>query len=95
MRRGGGTFVLILAQTDAAAAEELAHQLRGAVEAVPFTLEDDASVQQTVSIGVAGWDGRERAMELLQRADAAMKEAKKRGRNLVVTAPPGGSPEPS
>jgi PleD family two-component response regulator len=45
---------------------------------------------QTVSAGVACWNGRESAEELVGRADAALYEAKRSGRDRLVTA--GGTP---
>jgi len=45
---------------------------------------------QTVSAGVACWNGRESAEELVGRADAALYEAKRSGRDCLVTA--GGTP---
>jgi hypothetical protein len=44
-------------------------------------------VTQTVSIGVATWDGRQSAATLQRRADDAMYDAKQRGRNRVESAP--------
>jgi PleD family two-component response regulator len=44
------------------------------------------SIAQTVSIGVAAWDGRETPESLEERADLAMYEAKRRGRDRVVSA---------
>ena len=41
---------------------------------------------QTVSAGVACWNGRESAEELVGRADAALYEAKRTGRDRLVTA---------
>lgn len=45
---------------------------------------------QTVSAGVACWNGRETVEELVGRADAALYEAKRMGRDRLVTA--GGTP---
>jgi PleD family two-component response regulator len=41
---------------------------------------------QTCSIGVAQWDGAETTSSLIERADAALYEAKAAGRNLTVAA---------
>ncbi|MBT0768323.1 GGDEF domain-containing protein [Kineosporia sp. J2-2] len=41
---------------------------------------------QTVSIGVALWDGAEGAASVLRRADGALYEAKQRGRDRMVVA---------
>jgi diguanylate cyclase (GGDEF)-like protein/PAS domain S-box-containing protein len=42
---------------------------------------------QTCSIGYATWDGKESIPDLLRRADAALYEAKRGGRNRVSAAP--------
>jgi diguanylate cyclase (GGDEF)-like protein len=44
------------------------------------------TVVQTVSIGVASWDESETADDLVHRADLAMYEAKRLGRNRVVAS---------
>lgn len=87
VRRGGGTFVLLLPGSDEASALELADTLRHAMAVEPFLVGEDTTVEQTLSVGVASWDGEERALALLDRADSAMKEAKKSGRNQVALAP--------
>ena len=77
-RYGGDEFVVLLPDTDIAAAVEVAGDLRERIEAAP------APRPVTVSIGVAGsanagLDGA----SLLAAADAAMYLAKRAGRNRV------------
>ena len=43
---------------------------------------------QTCSVGVAGWDGIESGDELMARADGALYEAKRAGRNRTAVAGP-------
>jgi diguanylate cyclase (GGDEF)-like protein len=45
----------------------------------------------TCSAGVAQWDGRESAESLMLRADSALYEAKRQGRNRLVIAPASGT----
>ncbi len=86
VRRGGEEFVLVLPATDAARARALAERIRAGVGGEPMRVGDGdrAAVVQTVSIGVATWDGAEGAEELLHRADLALYEAKRAGRNRVI-----------
>jgi two-component system, cell cycle response regulator len=86
VRRGGEEFVLIMPSTDQAAAEVVAERLRERLASLPLTLRDGLSLQQTISVGIATWDGRETPEALDERADGAMYEAKADGRNRVVLA---------
>jgi diguanylate cyclase (GGDEF)-like protein len=72
-RYGGEEFALALPGCSPDEALEIAQRLRSA------TPEGE-----TCSVGVATWDGGEDAPALLGRADAALYEAKRRGRNLSV-----------
>ena len=74
-RMGGEEFVLILPGVDAEAAEDLVARLQ---QATPLA--------QSFSAGVALWDGQEMSQELIDRADAAMYEAKAGGRARCVVA---------
>lgn len=86
VRRGGEEFVLVLPATDAARALALAERIRLAVGGEPMPVGDGATVVQTVSAGVATWDGAESAEALLHRADVALYEAKGAGRDRVIAA---------
>ncbi|HEY8090245.1 MAG TPA: diguanylate cyclase [Polyangiaceae bacterium] len=86
VRRGGEEFVLVLPAADGARAFVLAERIRHAVGGAPMPVTDGASITQTVSIGVATWDGTESAEALLHRADLALYEAKNLGRDRVVAA---------
>lgn len=72
-RYGGEEFALALPNCEPEAAWEVAERLRAAMP--------DGG---TCSIGIASWDGEESAPELLGRADTALYDAKRRGRNLSV-----------
>jgi diguanylate cyclase (GGDEF)-like protein len=78
VRWGGEEFALALPDCALPQALEVIERLRSAVP--------DG---QTVSAGVASWDGSESIETLMARADAALYEAKEAGRNRVVAAQPG------
>ncbi len=78
-RLGGEEFLILLPDTDAAAASHVAEKLRHEVAAAP------SPVPVTVSVGVATWDG-EASDDLLQRADDALYAAKDAGRDRVMAA---------
>jgi len=80
-RYGGEEFTVVLPGCNVANARDIVERLR---EGMP--------ADQTVSAGVACWNGRESADELVGRADAALYEAKRTGRNRLVTAG-GAAPE--
>ena len=87
VRRGGEEFVLVLPATDHERALALAERIRRSVAEPAF--DDDAGppIRQTVSIGVATWDGHETAEDLLHRADMALYAAKSAGRDRVWSLP--------
>jgi diguanylate cyclase (GGDEF)-like protein/PAS domain S-box-containing protein len=89
-RLGGEEFVILLPQTGSQQAVEAAERLRLAVSKQEVILENGTSLRFTASFGVATLYGvtensgsEERIDSLLIRADAAMYEAKKSGRNAV------------
>ncbi len=88
VRRGGEEFVLLLPRTDVAEACEVAERLRARLSDAPLAVRDGVNIRQTISMGVATWDGCEGAEELEERADRAMYEAKHSGRNRVRPSMP-------
>ena len=78
-RIGGEEFVVVVDGQGCETASHLAEQLRTLVEA--NELVPDQSV--TISLGVAELQQREAAADWLRRADAALYEAKRAGRNTT------------
>jgi len=83
-RYGGEEFSVVLPETDADGAMNMAERIRLAVEHLP-PLPSDAP-PMTVSIGVSTWAGDPEANpeRLLFNADRALYRAKEAGRNRVV-----------
>jgi len=81
-RWGGEEFAVLLPRTDLDAARVVADKICGALGQVP--LERVGTV--TASFGVATIESGEPGAALLARADGALYEAKRRGRNQVVQA---------
>ncbi|MDQ1708785.1 MAG: hypothetical protein QOG49_170 [Frankiaceae bacterium] len=74
-RYGGDEFGLLLPGCEPADAPRLLERLRAATPQ-----------EQTCSVGIAHWDGTERAEDLVGRADAALYDAKRVGRDRVVAS---------
>ncbi len=87
-RYGGDEFVVMLPDTPARGALEVAERMRRAVEEAPFST-DAGRVPSTVSIGVASYPEDGRSMDaLLARADRALYLAKEGGKNRVARFKP-------
>ncbi len=85
-RFGGEEFVVLLPKVDAAHAFELAERLRLAVASTPVHF-DDHKLRVTASIGVSSYPEHGSNGDLLfRRADAALYQAKDKGRNTTVIA---------
>jgi diguanylate cyclase (GGDEF)-like protein len=72
-RYGGEEFAVLLTATDGHQAQELIESLRACVPS-----------EETVSAGIAEWDGVESGHELVTRADRALYQAKHHGRNRTI-----------
>lgn len=87
-RYGGEEFCLLLPDTSAANALQLAREVRRAIEILHMPHELSPLGMVTVSIGVAAMlpDSSQDAASLLHAADSALYRAKSEGRNRVVSA---------
>ena len=84
-RLGGEEFGLYLPQTSEAQALAIAERLRRAVEEL-VVISNDQCIALSVSMGLAFAGGDEGTWEVLfNRADAALYEAKRSGRNQVTS----------
>ncbi|MDH5464634.1 MAG: GGDEF domain-containing protein, partial [Thiovulaceae bacterium] len=78
-RWGGEEFIVLLPSTDIDEAAELAEDLRLSIES--FEIEKVGTI--TCSFGVTHWREGDNEKSLISRADEALYEAKKSGRNKV------------
>ncbi len=83
-RYGGEEFVVVLGSVSLEEAAGIAEGLRAAIASSPAALADGNALPLTASIGVAVQDGHPDYERVLGRADAAMYQAKRGGRNRVV-----------
>ena len=85
----GEEFVVVMPGTDPADAMAVAERLRSAVESAVVTTPEGQTVHVTISVGV-GCSIAERLTPeaLLHRADTALYQAKRGGRNRVEVALP-------
>ncbi|MBA3014069.1 MAG: diguanylate cyclase [Proteobacteria bacterium] len=86
-RYGGEEFIVLLPETNRLGALYTAEKIRQTVESESFLLPDGSKIPLTISIGIAMFpDDSTNYSGLIELADQAMYEAKKRGRNSVVQA---------
>lgn len=84
-RYGGDEFLIVLSETPLAGVELFCERLRKKIEQTIFSYEQD-SIKLTLSLGFASTEIGENIApkELVRRADMALYEAKRRGRNQTV-----------
>jgi diguanylate cyclase (GGDEF)-like protein len=85
-RFGGEELALVLPGTQLAGARRLAERIRNAVEALRLTTPDGEIATVTASFGAASFPTHSTIEELVSGADTALYEAKRNGKNRVVTA---------
>lgn len=88
-RVGGEEFVLLTPRTTMEHAELVAERVRSTIATHPIVLPTNEKIEVKVSIGVSGIDTPTHAHNpktLYEMADRALYEAKRNGRNCVVSA---------
>jgi diguanylate cyclase (GGDEF)-like protein len=85
-RWGGEEFILILPATDAEGGARLAERVRSAFEQRLVLAPDGTRIPVTASFGVAAYPRHASEESLIRAADEALYEAKRAGKNRVVTA---------
>jgi two-component system, cell cycle response regulator len=84
-RYGGEEFVVVMPETDLAAATAVAERLRRRIASEPFAIQGGArGIEVTISIGIAALGADDDAASVIKRADQALYRAKRDGRNRVV-----------
>ena len=94
-RYGGEEFVIILPRTGRHGARRVAETIRAEVERFPFEGED-ASGPVTLTLGVAVFPhDAASAEELIQKADEALYQGKRQGKNRVCWSSAPSEPQPT
>ena len=84
-RVGGEEFAALLPESDGLAAREAAERLRTRVADIRIDAPNGGTAQFTVSIGIATLEPKDITLEpILNRADQALYQAKRAGRDRVV-----------
>lgn len=87
-RLGGEEFALVIAAAAAEEAMRVVERIRGTIGGRPFAVGGEVgAIAVTASAGVAMAQGEEPIASLLARADAALYEAKRAGRDQACLAP--------
>ncbi len=83
-RYGGEEFIVLLPETPAHTAAEVAERIRQACTAQPVIVSRERHISFTASAGIAQLHPDEQAEQLINRADSSLYKAKETGRNRIV-----------
>lgn len=81
---GHGTYLVVLPETSLRGAIQIAERLRDAVSELDAAVSDRIHVHTTASVGVTSFRRGDDILSLVQRAEKALREAQKQGRNRVL-----------
>jgi len=87
-RWGGEEFGIVLPGTDLEGAARLAERMRKALERRTILAPDGSPIHVTVSLGVAAFPECAGGDDIIAAADSALYQAKRAGKNRIVTARP-------
>lgn len=85
-RYGGEELVILLVEVTPEQALQIAEKIRQQIESTRILINSGKSLNVTISIGLAMFDGHPDYQYLIRRADDAMYRAKSSGRNRVCVA---------
>lgn len=85
-RTGDSQFLVLIVEAGADATRAVAEALRERVASMPVRASGSVAPHVTVSIGAALFDGHPDYQRLLERAEAALHDARRSGRNHVQLA---------
>jgi len=83
-RYGGDEFVILLPETNIEKAFSLAQRICQSVNEILIETKPNNNAFLSVSMGVSEFNGKEKLESLLHRADEALYEAKRSGKNRVI-----------
>ena len=81
-RYGGEEFIAFLPNTDMVGAQKLAKKINSFVEEHPF-VNKQLQLKITISIGVSLYNNENKLIDVIQKADNALYQAKASGRNCI------------
>jgi diguanylate cyclase (GGDEF)-like protein len=85
-RLGGDEFVVLLHQANRQAAMALCDRIVRSVSSAPIGLPLGGEVEARISCGLVNYTPGQSGIDLLNRADLALYEAKRNGRNQLIAA---------
>jgi len=92
---GGDEFAVILQETDGDGGRMLGEKLRRTLDEVLASRgENEPALECTISVGVAELELGQDALAWMSRADEALYEAKRAGRNQIAIRPTVAAPLP-